>query len=289
MKTIGIIGYGYVGKAIEQFILRREDLYQLCIADTAIQTKENQYANAIKDIAERADYVFVCVPTPQGGDGRCDISIVESVVARLSEQLQVYGRRSDCTIIMKSTVEIGTTDYLVDKYNVNIVFSPEYCGESKYWSPYAFDTEIAETPFFIFGGSHRQTSKAVDLFLTVTGPVKQYMQTSAKVAETMKYVENSFYATKIAFCNMVADICEANNIDWNTVREGWLLDPRVNPMHTAVFTEDRGFGGKCLPKDTSALMTYGKALGVDTSILQAVLEYNNKLREKKQKKEQIHA
>lgn len=289
MKTIGIIGYGYVGKAIEKFILRREDLYQLCIADIAIQTRENQYANAIRDIAERADYVFVCVPTPQGGDGRCDISIVESVVARLSEQLQVYGRRSDCTIIMKSTVEIGTTDYLVDKYNVNIVFSPEYCGESKYWSPYAFDTEIAETPFFIFGGSSKQTSKAVDLFLTVTGPVKQYMQTSAKVAETMKYVENSFYATKIAFCNMVADICEANNIDWNTVREGWLLDPRVNPMHTAVFTEDRGFGGKCLPKDTSALMTYGKALGVDTSILQAVLEYNNKLREKKQKKEQIHA
>ena len=78
---------------------------------------------------------------------------------------------------------------------------------------------------------------------------------------------------------MVADICDYADLDWNIVREGWLLDPRVNPMHTAVFQNERGFKGKCLPKDTRALETFGKLIGADTRILTSVLDYNEYIKE----------
>ena len=94
-----------------------------------------------------------------------------------------------------------------------------------------------------------------------------------------KYMENAFYATKVAFCNELYDICDAVNVDWNEVRELWLSDPRLHRMHTAVFKGKRGFGGKCLPKDTLALKNFAKSLGVDYEILNAIQNDNSRLRQ----------
>lgn len=253
---VGIIGYGYVGKALHNFF---KNHYEVFIYDPFIE-KSNT-----KEELNNTDVVFISVPTPRAEDGRCDISIVEESIKWLDVDIMV----------IKSTVEIGTTDMLIEKYNKKIVFSPEYIGESTYWSPYDFHTDMKETPFFIFGGERDICNRVIDLFLPVTGPCKRYIISDSKTAEMAKYMENSFYATKITFCNEMYDICESLGIEWNEARELWLADPRINPMHTAVFKDKRGFGGKCLPKDISALNHISKQNNLPSKLLEGVIKSNN--------------
>jgi UDPglucose 6-dehydrogenase len=259
-KKVGIVGYGYVGKAMHGFFY---DHYETFIYDEPLKIGAREQIN-------ECDLAVVCVPTPMRKDGSCDISIVRDVVNWLATP----------NILLKSTVPPGTTDFLQQRYGKRIVFSPEYCGESSYWSPYKFHTDVRETPFFIFGGASEATSAMVDFFLPVTGPVKTYRQTTAKAAELAKYMENCFYATKIMFCYEMAEVAKAMAVDFNDVRELWLLDPRINPMHTAVFKENaRPFSGKCLPKDLSALIESSIEWGYTPEFLKAVRDSNSRLAE----------
>lgn len=223
-----------------------------------------KFTNRYDDV-NSSDAAIVCVPTPRKESGECDISIVEETIEWLETPL----------IIIKSTIEIGTTSRLIEMTGKPLVFSPEYAGESTYWSPYDFHTEVVETPFFIFGGERKNTSKCVDLYMKIGGPTKKYVQTDSATAEMAKYMENAFYATKITFSYEMAEICRSSGIDYNEARELWLLDPRINPMHTAVFEEnDMPFSGKCLPKDTAALYHLGTKLGYKPELIYQVLKSN---------------
>lgn len=262
-ERIGIVGYGYVGKAMNSFF---ETHYYTTVYDTKLKFGTPNQVN-------ECDVAVVCVPTQQDKQtGRCDTSLVEEVISWLTTPL----------IIIKSTIEPGTTDRLKEKYpDKHIVFSPEYCGESSYWTPYEWHTDVKETPFFIFGGDPKDTQKAVELYYPITGPVKRYAQTTAKAAEVAKYMENVFYATKIVFCYEMEAICERSGLDYNAVREIWLMDPRINPMHTAVFApNDFPYSGKCLPKDISALVTYAKdVLGYTPAFIEEVTKSNVRIGE----------
>jgi UDPglucose 6-dehydrogenase len=262
-QKVGIVGYGYVGRAMYNFFKKHYDVFVHDVQDV------KDVPIVERDEINSCDLSLICVPTPMGSNGRCDTSLVDEVVSWLKTPIT----------IIKSTVEVGTTAALSKLHNKNLVFSPEYCGESSYWSPYLWDRDVKETPFFIFGGSPECTSRCVDFYLPVAGPVKKYIQTSSCAAEMAKYMENSFYATKIAFCYEMAEICQAAGIDYNTVRELWLNDPRINPMHTAVFEKnDSAFGGKCLPKDLSALHNFAKSqLNYEPKLLGEVLESNNRI------------
>jgi UDPglucose 6-dehydrogenase len=254
--TIGIIGYGYVGKAFDAFFKTH---YEVKIYDPV-------YAySATKDEINKCDVGVICVPTPSNSDGSCNISIVEESVSWLETPI----------ILIKSTVEIGTVKSLVNKYNKNIVFSPEFAGESKYWTPNGFTTDVKQTPFFIFGTENKELGyKLIELYMPITGPSKTYRVTDSISAEITKYVENTYFAMKVAFVNEIYDLCEKSGTNWNEVRDLWLLDPRTNKSHTSVFINERGFGGKCLPKDTKAMVGYGDKIGVDLSILKTVLRSN---------------
>ena len=262
MKKIAIIGHGYVGKAMEQFF---KDHYELVIYDPFLGYETTE------DDVNQCHASFVCVPTPRGEGGSCDVSIVEGVLEWLDTEV----------IVIKSTVEVGTTERLSKQYNRKIVFSPEYVGESTYWTPFNFHTDMKETPFYIFGGTKKTCSKVIDLFLPVTGPCKRYQITDSLTAEMAKYMENAFYATKVAFCNELYDICKAVGVDWNEVREYWTTDPRLHRMHTAVFKDNRGFGGKCLPKDVNALVSIAEKNKCNSLLLRGVLSSNKKVRNKK--------
>lgn len=299
-KKCAIIGFGYVGRAMFRLL---KNHYDVCIYDSSIPSdmigqeigvcgygpstefvrlenlncrtkhKIDYVIRAVsKEEANTCDLGIVCVPTPMGPDGHCVVSIVEEVVKWLETP----------RILIKSTVKVGTTDRLKQETGKRIVFSPEYCGESSYWTPYAFHTDIKETPFFVFGGDPEDTKVMVDYMLPVTGPVKTYRQTTAKHAEMSKYVENTFFATKVAYCYEVAEICKQAGLDWNEVRELWLLDPRVNPMHTAVFEEnDLCYSGKCLPKDLSGLIEFAKETGYIPSLLCEVQSSNTRIGERR--------
>ena len=268
MKII-IVGYGYVGKAMCGLLTKkyRVDVYDIAIP---LETKNEEKINFVyhRELKENVyDLAVICVPTPQGDDGSCNTSTVESAVSNA---------RADLYLI-KSTITPGTTEMWSKSSGRKIVFSPEYVGESKYHNPY-FPDKMIETPFTILGGAKEDTSKIIDILLPILGPAKQYLQMTSTEAEIVKYMENTFFATKISYCQEMFDLCEKVGADWNTVREGWLADPRINPMHTAVFRDDRGFGGKCLPKDINAMSHFMKSKGVTPLILDAVILKNKLVR-----------
>lgn len=256
--NVGIVGYGYVGKAFDAFFKTH---YEVKIYDPSY------ILSVTKEEINNCDIAVVCVPTPSNEDGSCNINIVEETVSWLNTPI----------ILIKSTIEIGTTKKLIEKYKKNIVFSPEFAGESKYWTPNGFTTDVKQTPFFIFGTEDKQLGyKLIELYMPITGPSKTYRVTDTISAELTKYVTNTQLAMKVAFCNEIYDLCEKLGTNWYEVRDLWLLDPRTTKSHTAVFTEERGFGGKCFPKDTKAMVKFADNIGVDLSILRTVLESNEK-------------
>tara|TARA_B100001778_G_scaffold334029_1_gene344089 strand:- start:12524 stop:13402 length:879 start_codon:yes stop_codon:yes gene_type:complete len=278
---IAIIGEGYVGKAMKEFFA---DHYELVIVD--IKYKEvasngpvtNQspsdgrppqtFSHRYED-AKGCDLVVVCLPTPpREEDGACDTRLVEEAIREIDAPL----------FLIKSTIEPGTTDKLKEETGKNIVFSPEFCGESRYWTEYKFHQDVKETPWFIFGGDSKDTKQCVEFFIKVVGPTKIYHQTEALVAELTKYVENTFFALKVTFCYEINELCERMGVDYYAMREAWLMDPRINPMHTAVFKEsEKPFGGKCFPKDVSAICRHAKNLGYDANLIQQILDSNESI------------
>ncbi|GAA0480154.1 hypothetical protein Aca07nite_87880 [Actinoplanes capillaceus] len=255
---IGIIGMGYVGTAMRAVFQNHADIV------TYDATDDTPYPHAA--LAD-CDFAIVCVNTPPDATGACDISNVAEATKQLPTQ----------RVLVKSTVAPGTTDELAAATGKQICFSPEYIGESTYHQPF-WSTSAADVPFLIVGGPPETRQFFINAFLPVLGPSKVYFQCSAREAEVIKYMENTFFAMKVTFVNEFYEICRVFDADWHTVREGWLLDPRVEPMHTAVFPADRGYSGKCLPKDLAAIIQAATVAGYRPELLAAVADTNTRLR-----------
>jgi UDP-glucose 6-dehydrogenase len=108
------------------------------------------------------------------------------------------------------------------------------------------------------------------------------------VAETVKYMENAYLAMKVAFCNEFFDLCEAARVDYDKVRDLWTEDWRIGTSHTEV-TPERGYGGKCLPKDVSAVCASARELGVPMEIMEAVASVNQRHRESAEERQRAAA
>ena len=219
------------------------------------------------DALATCSFAIVCVDTPADASGACDTTNVVEAVKRLPTQ----------RVLLKSTVPPGTTEHLTEVTGKLICFSPEYVGQSSYHQPFWSD-DAAVVPFVIFGGPADVRRYFIDAFLPVLGPTKVYNQCTAREAEVIKYMENAYFATKVSFVNEFHDICRAVGADWHAVREGWLLDPRIEPMHTAVFAADRGFAGRCLPKDMRAIVHAATEAGYQPRLLEEVLRSNDRFR-----------
>jgi nucleotide sugar dehydrogenase len=271
-KIIAVAGYGHVGKSMVAML---KDHYNVLVFDPQYNESNNfESVKFVKDLSELKTAVLgiICVPTPMAPDGGCDTSLVEEAVKKMEAPV----------ILIKSTVKPGTTDRLKKETGKRIVFSPEYVGDSKYYNPY-FNTDMKAVPFFAVGGSSDDSNYVLDLMFPILGPTKQYYKTSAINAEMMKYMANTFFAAKITFVNEMYEICKALGADWYEVREGWLLDPRIERMHTAVFPEKRGFDGKCFPKDVSAIIKASLDAGYDPKLLVQMQESNEEFKKKNRK------
>lgn len=266
---VGIVGYGYVGRAMHEFF---KDHFRTIVYDPQYSidqgfTQGGKFVDK-ETINEECDVAIVCVPTPRDKDGSCNLSIVNETFTWLDVSL----------IILKSTVDIGTTDRLIKETGKAIVFSPEFAGESTYWTPYKFHTDVKETPFFVFGGEPVDTKRALEYYMIIAGPTKVYRQVRPVEAEAMKYLINTFYALKIAFCYEMNEIFEHADVDYDVVRNLWLLDPRINPMHTSVFSRNvKPFGGKCFPKDVSALASFAAKNGYEAKLIDELIATNSRL------------
>ena len=267
---VAIIGYGYVGKAMHKIFPNAviyDPFYTDEIPDSAWPNpSQNQFwVNKLCNLA------IVCVPTPmQDTDDefkRVDLSIVEETIKWINCEL----------ILIKSTVPPGTVDRLIRETDKKICFSPEYIGEGKYhiteWK-YMSPTNPRLHEFQIIGGDPRTRDRICNFFVRELGPEKTYYLVDAMEAELIKYMENSWGAMKVIFCQEMFDLCQKLGISYHRVREGWALDNRVEKMHTAVFVDERGFGGKCYPKDVNGIVALADDIGVDMSLLKAVLRKN---------------
>ena len=207
------------------------------------------------------DFAFVCVPTPKLESGKCDTSIVDDVLTWLNPK-QV--------IILRSTVPVGYTYKKYFNSDKDIIFQPEYFGETPnhpFANPY-------NRSWITLGGNPKLTSKVADLYQTVFTSDLIINQVNSQTAELAKYMENSFYSVKVTFCNQFYDLAKAMGVDFHQLTETWLLDPRIGRSHTDVYPDKRGYGGKCLPKDTAAIIYQGDKLGVNMSLLKAAEEAN---------------
>jgi UDPglucose 6-dehydrogenase len=245
--SIGIVGCGFVGKSLLQ-------LFGQChVYDPAQGYTDREEINW-------CDVAFVCVPTLTGPHGECDTTIVEEVVEWIESGL----------IVIRSTVAPGTTDRLRRKTGKRIIFQPEYIGETV--AHPLLDHQAQG--FSVLGGPIEDTSTLADLYKRYYHAGHRFYFTTALTAELAKYMENAFYATKVTFCNEFFDIAQTLGVDYNELREVWLADPRISRDHTFVYPDNRGFGGKCLPKDTTAIIAAAEEQGCPTPLLHAVMRAN---------------
>jgi len=250
---VGVVGAGVVGTAMKTLCGPETVMYDLkpgCPQD--------------KHAINACDAVFICVPTPMKPDGSCDVSIVEETVAWVESPL----------LILRSTVSPGTTDRLRQQYRRHLVFQPEYLGET----PGHVFGNMAERTFVVLGGLLEDTSKAADLYKHYYNSMVYFYFCDAVTAEVAKYMENSFYAVKVTFVNEFFDIAQAHGVDFNLLREVWLADTRISRDHTFVYPGERGFSGKCLPKDVNAIVRSCLDRGYEPRLLRATLEINEQFR-----------
>ena len=259
--NIGVIGLGYVGKACLSFFEKNFNCYSYDINNSGSEI-------SIKKLVEKVDIIFLCLPTPMKQNGECDISIVENVLAQIN-QLNV---KISCVI--KSTIPPGTTKKWDNEYKfLNIVFSPEFLTEANAVSDFENQNRI------ILGGPRPATTELRRLYSKVF-PKAHIIKTDSTHAEMVKYLTNSFLATKVSFANEIYQVCEKLNIDYDKVVEYATLDDRLGKSHWNVPGPDGdfGFGGHCLPKDLSALIYLAMNLDTETNVLNAVEETNDVVR-----------
>jgi len=254
---LGVVGYGVVGSAMVRLFAQFTQ-HEVVIFDKFLP----MYSGSDQKLAiNRCEVVFLCVPTPTAADGEsCDTSAVEDCVDWITAPMCI-----------RSTVVPGTVDRLSTPTRKPIAFSPEYLGEQP-THPWRNEGSCG---FVIIGGPLSLCELVASAYQGCLGPDTKYYYTSARTAELCKYMENCFLASKVAFVNQFYEIATAFGVSFEELRRLWLADPRIGSSHTVV-TEERGFRGRCLPKDLAAMVAAMAPLG-GAPLLKAVQSYNQSL------------
>lgn len=258
--AIGIIGQGFVGNAIYQKFKNYYRVYTYDLDSSKCNSSEQDTLNN--------EIVFICLPTPMKPDGRCDTSLVEKAVKRCVE----FGKTK--TVVIKSTVTPGTSAKLNSQYlNLDVVFNPEFLTEVNAIEDFNNQNRI------ILGGPRPSTTRLKTIYRKIF-PKAHIIKTGSTHAEMVKYVTNTFLATKVSFANEIYEICNGLDLDYDKVIEYASFDERLGKSHWAVPGPDGdfGFGGHCFPKDLSALLRLAEDLNTTDNVLSAVEQTNYKVR-----------
>ena len=267
-ETIGIIGQGFVGSAVREGMEKYFDI--ICF-----DKDPNKFSNSVSvfNVVENSVLCFLCVPTPMKKSGECDLSIVNKALNEIYECTTSLNK-NQYIVVIKSTIPPGTTSKLNLEFpNISIVFNPEFLTEANSVNDYLEQNRI------IIGGDRPASSK-VKMIFSKAFPRIPIIKTSSTIAETIKYVTNTFLAMKVSYANEVYQICQELNIDYDKVIEYSRYDDRLGNSHWSVPGPDGdfGFGGHCFPKDLAAFEFIAKEMGIDTIMLTAALDKNKKVR-----------
>jgi UDPglucose 6-dehydrogenase len=251
---IGIIGLGVVGSAVEYGMKRLG--HKVFVHDLKLNSKISDVFNT--------DICYICVPTPTSDDGSCDVSIVENVIKDLNDN------NYNGIIAIKSTVTPGTTKRLSEQYkNKTICFVPEFLRERC-----AIADFVENHDLLVIGTAD---DNVYELIKKSHGkfPKKTVKVTSIE-AEFCKYFNNVYNATLITFANSFYELCKASGVNYTNVKEAIVNRNNISDVYLNCNENVRGFGGMCLPKDTSAISSLVRELNLDVDFFDMVLSENEK-------------
>ena len=255
---VGIIGFGIVGKATANTLSKS---YKLVIYD------KYQKLDDFRKLSS-CDFIFIMVPTPfDYQNNRVDDSAIIESLNKLQEN------SFPNTVIIKSTVPPGYCKKYEGKYNLQIVFNPEFLREST--TP---NEDFENQHTVVIGTDDLNIFKEVKkMYQQVLHSDPKYYHTSTTEAEMIKCAQNTMLASRVALANIIFDACDEHEVDYSKVREiAFDRFEILGPHMVQVPGPDgkRGFGGKCLPKDIHAFSSV-----YNSELLSMIIKYNNSLRD----------
>ncbi len=258
---IGIIGHGFVGKALQNGIVNTDSL-------TIIDPK---LGNKIKDLKIiEPDIIFICVPTPMHKDNSQNIDIVLDVISDI-KKLSLKS-----VVVLKSTVLPNHITEIENQIE-NFVYNPEFLRED------FADEDFVNSNLILFGGSKKNCKFVSNFYINNTKCINtDHVFTDSISASLVKYSINSFLSTKVMFFNELYELFQKSGTDenWKNFIKALSKDERIGSSHMQVPGPDGrfGFGGACLPKDSSAFLGYSNEMQSKLEILSKVIELNNAIR-----------
>lgn len=275
MEKIGIIGQGFVGNAVREGMKKYFDVRTFDI-------NGNCNESSLKELLEKVNETFLCVPTPMKKTGECDLSIIKTILTEISYILKDLNK-TNFLVILKSTIPPGTTEKFNQEFpNINIAFNPEFLTEANAIDDYKNQNRI------IIGADRPYSSRVKQIF-SKAFPKIPIIKTSSTIAETIKYVTNTFLSMKISYANEIFQLCNKLGIDYDKVIEYARYDDRLGNSHWSVPGPDGdfGYGGHCFPKDIAALKYLMDKLEIDSTMLEATIEKNELVRTNRDWEKQI--
>lgn len=294
MKQIAVVGVGYVGlvtaacfsdlgnkvialdideKRVENLKNGVMPIYEPGLEELVNRNVESgriTFTTSYKEALEGAEFVFICVGTPQGADGEAELKYVQAAAKSIAENMT-----APLIVINKSTVPVGTGDWVADIVNshqptpieFSVVSCPEFLREG-----YAI-SDFMKPHRTVLGSTDKEAADLVaQLHLPLRSPI---VITDLRTAEMIKYASNAFLATKISFINEIANICEALGADVEEVAAGMGFDDRISARFLRA---GLGYGGSCFPKDVKALAFMAEEMNVEPRILNSVMSTNDQRR-----------
>lgn len=295
MKQITVVGVGYVGlvtaacfsdlgnkvvaldideERIEGLKRGEMPIYEPGLEELVernVAAGRLAFTTSYKEAMKEAEFAFICVATPSGGDGEADLKYVESAARSIAENMQ-----AELIVINKSTVPVGTGDWVSDiikehkkkSIDFSVVSCPEFLAEGVAIQGFM---NPART---VLGSLNKEAAdKVAQLHLPLRSPI---VITDLRTAEMIKYASNAFLATKISFINEIANVCESLGADVKEVAAGMGFDPRIGSQFLGA---GLGYGGSCFPKDVKALAFMAEEMGHEPKILESVMATNDSRRQ----------
>ncbi len=284
-RTVAVIGVGYVGLTtavclahlgnrviavdvdaakVERMARGEPPILEEGLEDlmkAGIGTGLLSFTTDSAQAAAGADFVFLCVPTPQGADGAADLRFVEQASAQIAPHL-----KPGAVVVTKSTVPVGSAGKVVaalGRPDTSVVSNPEFLREGNAVHDWLHPDRV------VIGSEDRTSGERLaELYEPLGAPV---IITDPASSETIKYACNAFLAAKVSFVNAIANLCSAVGADAVDVIRGMSYDRRIGADHLA---PGPGWGGSCFPKDTSALIRIAEDHGYDFALLREVVAAN---------------
>ena len=247
-------------------------IYEPGLSELVVKNYKNKrlsFSTDLKISIKESDIIFICVGTPtKKNSNSADLSQIYEVAKLISKSINKFK-----IIITKSTVPVTTGDEIEkillkrnSKKKFSVLSNPEFLREGEAIRDFIYPDRI------VVGSNDKKANRIMkNLYSPLISKGAQYLSTSRRAAELIKYASNSFLATKITFINEIANLCEKTGINVEDISIGMGLDKRIG---SRFLRAGPGYGGSCFPKDTKAITSTADKFKTNLSVIKSVIKSN---------------